>query len=78
MHDRSRSESSRPPIRRPVRRGTSQWLLVDAAIWAVMIIVALWMRFDFSENQLTHSLATNTSLDNLASASKFAWTNVVV
>lgn len=46
------------PLLRSVARGISQWLLVDAALWATMFIIALWMRYDFSVDQLSHSLGT--------------------
>lgn len=36
--------------------GVSQWLVVDALLWTGMFIVALWLRFDFSVNQLANSL----------------------
>lgn len=34
----------------------SPWMLIDAALWAAMIIITLWLRFDFSVEQLTQSL----------------------
>jgi len=45
-----------PQVRRSRGVGTSQWIGVDAATWVVMSIVALWMRFDFSVDQLAASL----------------------
>lgn len=47
---------NKKPVRLSVGLGTSQWIVVDAAIWLAMTIVALWMRFDFSVNQLAQSL----------------------
>ncbi|MBB0996451.1 polysaccharide biosynthesis protein [Dietzia maris] len=32
-------------------------MIVDAALWTAMLIVALWMRYDFSVDQLAESLA---------------------
>lgn len=40
---------------------TSPWIVVDAVVWAVMFIVALWMRFDFSTAAVTTAL-TGTRL----------------
>lgn len=45
-------------IGRSVGIGTSQWLVVDAILWAAMLTVAIWMRFDFSLDQLARSLGT--------------------
>lgn len=44
------------PMLRPVGLGISQWIIVDAALWAAMFVVALWMRYDFSVDQLSLSL----------------------
>lgn len=38
------------------RIAISPWMTIDALIWALMLILAIWMRFDFSINQLTRSL----------------------
>jgi len=50
------SDLRRRPTRITIGRGASQWLVVDAVIWFAMSITALWMRFDFSGNQLYQSL----------------------
>lgn len=42
--------------RRPTAVGVSPWMFVDAVLWALMFLLALWMRFDFSEKQLGQSL----------------------
>ena len=44
------------PVLRTVGLGTSQWIFVDAALWAAMFVIALWMRYDFSVDQLSLSL----------------------
>lgn len=50
----SSSSSKKPPPkssingRRLGRLQTSPWLPVDALLWAVMLTIAIWMRFDFS------------------------------
>ncbi|MDV6298604.1 nucleoside-diphosphate sugar epimerase/dehydratase [Dietzia maris] len=44
------------PLRRPIGLGTSQWLAVDAVLWAGMFVLALWLRFDFSVDRLAQSL----------------------
>lgn len=41
--------------------GASQWMLVDSFLWAVMFIAALWMRYDFSVNELLRALETTRS-----------------
>lgn len=46
----------RGPLRRPIGLGTSQWIAVDAVLWAAMFVLALWMRFDFSVDRLAQSL----------------------
>jgi FlaA1/EpsC-like NDP-sugar epimerase len=35
----------------------SPWILIDAVLWAAMLNMALWMRFDFSVEQLATSLS---------------------
>lgn len=52
----ARIEQNRKWSRRFTGRGTSQWILVDAVVWTGMFIVALWMRFDFSVDELARSL----------------------
>lgn len=58
MTDSAQQNLPRRSIRRPIGLTTSQWIVVDAVLWAAMLIVALWMRFDFSVDQLAHSLGT--------------------
>lgn len=52
----ARFDKDRKKGRRSIRLGTSQWLVVDAVIWTGMFIVSLWMRFDFSVDELARSL----------------------
>ena len=52
----AQGERFRGPIRRPIGLGTSQWIAVDAVLWAAMFVLALWMRFDFSVDRLAQSL----------------------
>lgn len=58
MTDSARYSLRRTKICRPFGLGTSQWVAVDAVLWTVMFIVASWMRFDFSVDQLAQSLGT--------------------
>lgn len=39
-----------------ITANTSQWILVDSIIWAAMLVAAIWLRFDFSIDQLEISL----------------------
>lgn len=48
-------------VRPTVGLGVSQWLVVDAAMWTAMFIAALWMRYDFSVDQLAQSLGMGHS-----------------
>lgn len=53
----TKSEAKRPT--QTVRlRGlvASQWMLVDAGLWALMYVTALWVRFDFSNDRLGQSV----------------------
>jgi|GEM_PF-5138206 len=50
------AERFRGFFRRPIGLGTSQWIAVDAVLWAAMFVLALWMRFDFSVDRLAQSL----------------------
>ena len=36
--------------------GISPWMFTDAVLWAAMLSMALWMRFDFSVDELASSL----------------------
>ncbi len=46
--------------RRPVggvgRLAFSPWMPIDAVLWAIMLMAALWMRYDFSVDQLVMTL----------------------
>lgn len=46
----------RRPVRLSVGFGTSQWIVVDSVMWATMLVIALWMRYDFSVDRLAQSL----------------------
>ncbi|MBB1052544.1 polysaccharide biosynthesis protein [Dietzia sp. CW19] len=50
------TERFRGPFHRPIGLGTSQWIAVDAVLWAGMFVLALWLRFDFSVDRLAQSL----------------------
>ena len=52
----AQAERFKGPFRRPIGRGISQWIAVDAVLWAAMFVLALWMRFDFSVDRLAQSL----------------------
>ncbi|MBB1012566.1 FlaA1/EpsC-like NDP-sugar epimerase [Dietzia kunjamensis] len=52
----AQAERFKGPFRRPIGLGTSQWIAVDAVLWAAMFVLALWMRFDFSVDRLAQSL----------------------
>ncbi|MBB1039798.1 MULTISPECIES: nucleoside-diphosphate sugar epimerase/dehydratase [unclassified Dietzia] len=57
MTDSAQVAPSRRPLASSIGAGASQWIFVDAVIWTAMIFVALWMRYDFSVDQLGLSLA---------------------
>ncbi|WP_341254374.1 nucleoside-diphosphate sugar epimerase/dehydratase [uncultured Dietzia sp.] len=48
-------------------------MVVDAALWAAMVILALWMRFDFSVDQLSASLAMGRFYLVLAALIGLTW-----
>lgn len=56
MTDSARRDFGQRPIRRHIGLGTSQWIIVDSILWAAMFVIALWMRYDFSVDQLAQSL----------------------
>ncbi|MBM7231144.1 polysaccharide biosynthesis protein [Dietzia cinnamea] len=56
MTEDAQVERFRGTFRRPISLGTSQWIAVDAVLWAAMFVLALWMRFDFSVDRLAQSL----------------------
>lgn len=58
MADRKPGESQQVQVRRSISLGTSQWIVVDAALWATMFVAALWMRYDFSVDELAQSLGS--------------------
>lgn len=55
------------------RAGTSQWVLVDAVLWVAAFIVALWMRYDFSVDQLGLSLGTTQFFVLLFATISLTW-----
>lgn len=61
------------PVRRVTGLGTSQWIVVDAVMWAAMFVVALWMRFDFSIDQLARSLGMGGSYLVLGALVMLTW-----
>lgn len=56
MKNSAESSFRARPAFRTVGHGTSQWIFVDAVLWAAMFVIALWMRYDFSVDQLSLSL----------------------
>lgn len=60
-------------ISRSVGLGTSQWMVVDAIMWAAMFVVALWMRFDFSVDRLAESLGMGQSYLVLGALIALTW-----
>lgn len=58
MTDRVRSDNGKQLNRLRIGIGTSQWVVVDSLLWAAMFLIALWMRYDFSVDQLSQSLVT--------------------
>ncbi|MFI8592232.1 polysaccharide biosynthesis protein [Dietzia maris] len=62
----SRGGRSMKLFHRSISRSTSQWIIVDAAMWAAMFLVALWMRFDFSGAHLLQTLDMTRSYVVLA------------
>ncbi|USX45213.1 polysaccharide biosynthesis protein [Dietzia kunjamensis] len=73
MTSRARVERRRKSVRRSITLGTSQWIVVDAVLWAAMLIVALWMRFDFSVDHLGQSLGTGQFYAILAALIVLTW-----
>lgn len=57
-----------------IQLGTSQWIVVDAVLWTVMFIASLWMRYDFSVDQLALSLGTGRFYAVLAALIALTWT----
>lgn len=53
--------------------GASPWVLVDAGIWAATFVVALWLRFDFSIDELARSIVESVFYALLASAIVLTW-----
>ncbi|UVE96443.1 nucleoside-diphosphate sugar epimerase/dehydratase [Dietzia sp. B32] len=46
------------PVWRAVGPKPSQWIVVDAFLWSVMLVGALWMRFDFAVDELARGLGS--------------------
>ncbi|MGX1597889.1 polysaccharide biosynthesis protein [Dietzia maris] len=69
----ARAEQARGPFRRPIGLGTSQWIAVDAVLWAAMFVLALWMRFDFSVDRLAQSLRTGNAYLILVALIVLTW-----
>lgn len=62
----------RPDIKRHVAR-VSPWMFVDGLIWALMFTAALWLRFDFSLEQLVRSFDYLQFYVVLSVVLLFAW-----
>ena len=73
MTGNTRAARSGQQSRWTIGSGTSQWLGVDAVLWAAMFIVALWMRFDFSVDQLALSLGMGRFYAVLAALVVLTW-----
>ena len=73
MTSSTRTESRRRSVRRSITLGASQWIVVDALMWMAMSIVALWMRYDFSVDQLAQSLAMGRFYIVLAALIVLTW-----
>ncbi|MCZ4541784.1 nucleoside-diphosphate sugar epimerase/dehydratase [Dietzia maris] len=67
------AERFRAPFRRPISLGISQWIAVDAVLWAAMFVLALWMRFDFSVDRLAQSLRMGSAYLVLAALVVLTW-----
>lgn len=67
------AERFRGPFHRPIGLGTSQWIAVDAVLWALMFVLALWMRFDFSVDRLAQSLRMGSAYLILAALIVLTW-----
>lgn len=61
MSSRPNANHRRKSLNFSLGLGASQWIVVDAAIWGMMFVVALWMRYDFSVDQLARSLGFGQS-----------------
>ena len=66
-HRRSR------PVLRPNARGFSPWMAVDAVIWAMTFLAALWMRLDFRPGPTWEALTSPTSYGALAAFILLSW-----
>lgn len=73
MPSSSPGERRSRALLRPTGLGTSQWVVVDAILWAAMVILALWMRFDFSVDQLSAALAMGRLYLVLAALVVLTW-----
>lgn len=73
MTDNARNVLRRDRVYRPLGLATSQWIVVDAILWTAMLVVALWMRFDFSVDQLAQSLGTGRFYMVLAALVVLTW-----
>ncbi|MCT2140675.1 polysaccharide biosynthesis protein [Dietzia cinnamea] len=73
MTDRARSRHAGVRSGRSMRFGTSQWILVDAVIWTAMFVMAIWMRYDFSEDQLAQTLGMGRAYVVLAALIIVSW-----
>lgn len=73
MTSRTRVEPSSRWSRRPSGLRASQWIAVDALLWAAMMITALWMRFEFSVSELALSLEADRFYGILAALILLTW-----
>jgi len=61
-------------IRRPVRPAASQWMVVDAVLWLVMVTVALWMRYDFSTGHVIDAVSASRYYIIIGALTLLTWT----
>lgn len=56
-----------------IRSGVSPWLPIDSAMWVAMLIAALWLRFDFSVDDLGRALQDTSFYVVLGSLIGASW-----
>lgn len=59
--------------RRYAGLSTSQWIAVDSLLWAAMFVLAIWLRFDFSVDQLAESLRMGSAYLVLTALIVLTW-----
>lgn len=64
---------SRRPVGGVGSLAFSPWMPIDALLWAIMLVAALWMRYDFSVDQLSMTLGTSRFYVVLLGVVAFSW-----